>query len=56
MEQLDCPRFSRYCWWYSSARQKAPAGVISVTIGLRNLPDACNRSFDAAATACCSGV
>ena len=35
MWQLACPRFSRYRWWYSSARQKVCAGSTLVTMRLR---------------------
>ncbi len=31
--QETAPRFSRYFWWYSSARQKFCAGTTWVTIG-----------------------
>ncbi len=34
MWQLAWPRFSRYLWWYSSARQNVCAGSTLVTIRL----------------------
>ena len=34
MWQLAWPRFSRYFWWYSSARQKVCAGSTLVTMRL----------------------
>jgi hypothetical protein len=56
MWQLARPRFSRYCWWYSSARQKVCAGSMAVAMGRRNLPDSSKAFLDLSAAAFCSGV
>jgi len=55
MWQIGRPFFSRYRWWYSSARQNVDAAVISVTMGREKRFDACNFAFDARAAASCSG-
>ena len=48
------PRFSRYCWWYSSARQNAEHGAISVTIGRRKRPEVSTSALRGARASSCS--
>jgi hypothetical protein len=55
MWQLTAPRFSRYFWWYSSARQKVSAGTTWVTMGFENFFSAVRRAMVAFAVDSCSG-
>ncbi len=50
----SCPPFSRNCWWYSSAGQKAGAGEIAVTID--DPRSTSSRRFQAVAASCCSAL
>src|SRR4030081_2965249 len=53
--QCVWPRFFKYCWWYSSARQNFGAGSIWVTIGRGKRPLFSSFCFDASAAAFWSG-